>query len=88
MTGAETATPNWGAHERRSVAARDSALRSRGVWGHAAYAQRAHCAIARACGFRKINFADKTFADDCETAKKANVFSLERFVGGCVVCNT
>ena len=42
----------------------------------------------RACGFRKINFADKTFADDCETAKKANVFSLERFVGGCVVCNT
>ena len=26
-----------GAHERRSPAARDSALRSRGVWGHAEF---------------------------------------------------
>ena len=53
-----------------------------GGCGGMPHTHNAHCAIARACGFRKINFADKTFADDCETAKKANVFSLERFVCG------
>ena len=70
------------------MAARDSALRSRGpgVWGRACRIRTTRA--LRNCEFRKINFADKTFADDCETAKKANVFSLERFVGGCVVCNT
>ena len=46
-----------------------------------AYAQRAHCAIARAHAIYLENFAEKTIADSSETARQ---FSDIRYCG----CNT